>query len=59
MLAGASQIPENSSEEVHMYEVSLNDAESLYADTIYYLKNVYAPSHLDRTKKRALRLKAK
>ena len=59
MLAGASQIPENSSEEVHSYEVSLNDAESLYADTIYYLKNGYAPSHLDHTKKRALRLKAK
>ena len=59
MLAGASQIPENSSEEVQTYEVSLNDIESLYADTIYYLKNGYAPAHLDHTKKRALRLKAK
>jgi hypothetical protein len=51
-----SEIP---SEEVQMYEVSLNDVESLYADIIYYLKNGYAPSHLDHTKKRALRLKAK
>ena len=42
-----------------MCEVSLKDAESLYADIIYYLKNGYAPSHLDHTKKRALRLKAK
>eukprot|EP00253_Pinus_taeda_P018096 PITA_18096 len=39
MLAGASHIPESSSEEVQTYEVSLNDIESLYADTIYYLKN--------------------
>eukprot|EP00253_Pinus_taeda_P008335 PITA_08335 len=59
MLAGASQIPENSSEEVQTYEVRLNDTKSLYADTIYYLKNGYAPAHLDHTKKRALRLKAK
>eukprot|EP00253_Pinus_taeda_P023135 PITA_23135 len=59
MLAGASQISENSSEEVQVCEVSLNDAESLYADIIYFLKNGYAPTHLDHTKKRALRLKAK
>eukprot|EP00253_Pinus_taeda_P024170 PITA_24170 len=59
LLAGASHIPESSSEEVQTYEVSLNDIESLYADTIYYLKNGYAPSHLDHTKKRTLRLKAK
>eukprot|EP00253_Pinus_taeda_P034569 PITA_34569 len=39
MLAGASHIPESSSEEVQTYEVSLNDVESLYTDTIYYLKN--------------------
>eukprot|EP00253_Pinus_taeda_P005163 PITA_05163 len=39
MLAGASHIPDSSSEEVQTYEVSLNDIESLYADTIYYLKN--------------------
>eukprot|EP00253_Pinus_taeda_P010165 PITA_10165 len=39
MLAGASHIPESSSEQVQTYEVSLNDIESLYADTIYYLKN--------------------
>ena len=42
-----------------MYEVSLNDVESLYVDIIYYLKNGYTPSNLDHTKKRALRLKAK
>eukprot|EP00253_Pinus_taeda_P029568 PITA_29568 len=59
MLAGASQILESSSEEVQTYEVSLNDIESLYTDTIYYLKNGYAPAPLDHTKKRALRLKAK
>eukprot|EP00253_Pinus_taeda_P014792 PITA_14792 len=59
MLAGASHIPESSSEEVQTYELSLNDIESLYADTIYYLKNGYAPAHLDHTKKRALRLKDK
>eukprot|EP00253_Pinus_taeda_P029794 PITA_29794 len=59
MLAGASQISKNSSEEVQICEVSLNDAESLYANIIYFLKNGYAPSHLDHTKKRALRLKAK
>ena len=59
MLAGASLIPENPSEEVQVYEVSLNDAESLYADIIYYLKNGYAPPNLDHTKKRALRIKAK
>eukprot|EP00253_Pinus_taeda_P030951 PITA_30951 len=52
-------IPESSFEEVQTYEVSLNDIESLYADTIYYLKNGDAPAHLDHTKKRALRLKAK
>eukprot|EP00253_Pinus_taeda_P028317 PITA_28317 len=38
---------------------SSNLQESLYADTIYYLKNGYALAHLDHTKKRALRLKAK
>ena len=59
MLAGASQISEIPSVEVQMYEVSLNDAESLYDDNIYYLKNGYAPAHLDHTKKRALRLKSK
>eukprot|EP00253_Pinus_taeda_P008100 PITA_08100 len=39
MLAGASHIPESLSKEVQTYEVSLNDIEYLYADTIYYLKN--------------------
>eukprot|EP00253_Pinus_taeda_P005016 PITA_05016 len=59
MLAGASQISEIPSVEVQVCEVSLNDEEALYADIIYYLKNGYAPSYLDHTKKRALRLKAK
>eukprot|EP00253_Pinus_taeda_P004051 PITA_04051 len=59
MLAGALQISEIPSVEVQMCEVSLNDQKSLYADIIYYLKNRYAPSYLDHTKKRALRLKAK
>ena len=59
MLAGASLIPKNPSEEVQVYEVILNDAESLYVDIIYYLKNRYAPSNLDYTKKIGLRLKAK
>eukprot|EP00253_Pinus_taeda_P010141 PITA_10141 len=39
MLAGASQISENLSEEVQICEVSLNDVESLYANIIYFLKN--------------------
>eukprot|EP00253_Pinus_taeda_P010508 PITA_10508 len=59
MLAGALLISEIPSANIQMYEVSLKDNESLYADIIYYLKNGYAPSHLDHTKKRALRLKAK
>eukprot|EP00253_Pinus_taeda_P024999 PITA_24999 len=59
MLARASQIPEIPSVEVQMCEVNLNDAESLYVDIIYYLKNGYAPSYLNHTKERALRLKAK
>eukprot|EP00253_Pinus_taeda_P031301 PITA_31301 len=59
MLAEASQISEIPSIEVQVCEVSLNDEESLYADIIYYLKNGYAPSYLNYTKKRALRLKAK
>lgn len=59
LLAGASLMPKILSEEVQVYEVSLNDAESLYVDIIYYLKNGYAPPNLDHTKKRALRLKSK
>lgn len=59
IMAGPSLIYEMPSSEVQMYEVILNDIESLYADIIFYLKNGYAPSNLDYTKKRALRLKAK
>lgn len=42
-----------------MYEVSINNTESRYADTMFYLKNGYTPSHLNHTNGRALRLKAK
>lgn len=42
-----------------MHDVSLNEIESRYADFIFYLKNGYAPSYLNQTKKRALRLKPK
>lgn len=61
MLAGASHILEMSSpnHKVQMYDVSLNDIESRYGDIMFYLKNGYAPSHLNHTKKRDLRLKAK
>eukprot|EP00253_Pinus_taeda_P028047 PITA_28047 len=59
MLAGASLISEIPSTYIQVYEVSLNDNESLYVDIICYMKNGYAPSHLDYTKKRALRLKGK
>eukprot|EP00253_Pinus_taeda_P002777 PITA_02777 len=61
MLAGASIISEipSPNQEVQIYEVSLNDIESRYADIIFYLKNGYAPSNLNHKKKRALRLKAK
>ena len=59
MLAGASLISKIPSVEIQMYEVSLNDVESLYADIIFYLKNGYAPPNLDYTKKTDLRLKAK
>lgn len=59
MLAGALLMSEIPSAEIQMYEVRLNDVGSLFADIIYYLKNGYAPSNLDHTKKRDLRLKAK
>lgn len=61
MLVGASNISElqHSGDEVQVYVVSLNDTDSRYADIIFYLKNGYAPPHLNYTKKRALRLKAK
>jgi len=59
MLAGAPLISKIPSTEIQMYEVSINDVDSLYADIIFYLKNGYAPSNLDYTNKRALRLKAK
>lgn len=42
-----------------MYEVSLNDSESRYDDIMFYLKNGYAPPHLNYTKRRFVRLKDK
>ena len=39
MLARASLISKIPSTEIQMYEVSLNDVDSLYADIIFYLKN--------------------
>ena len=59
ILARALLIFEIPSAEIQMYEVSLNDFESLYADIIFYLKNGYSPPNLDYSKKRALRLKDK
>lgn len=61
VLARASLISEipSPNQEIQMYEVSLNDIESRYVDIMFYLKNGYAPSNMNYTKKRALRLKAK
>lgn len=61
MLAGASNLSklQHSGDDVQIYEVSLKDSESRYVDIIFYLKNGYAPTQLNYTKKRALRLKAR
>lgn len=61
MLVGASCILEMQSpdSEIQVCEVGLNDTESRYDDIMFYLKNGYAPPHLNHTKKRALRLKSK
>lgn len=61
MLAGASNVSElqHSSDDVQIYEVRFNDIEAMYVDIIFYLKNGYAPTQLNYTKKRALRLKAR
>ena len=50
---------EDSSKNVQISEVSLNDAQSQYVDIIFYLKNGYAPNQLSYKTKRALRLKDK
>ena len=61
LLVGPSNIQEhedsNSIEEIN--EISIINPESQYADLLFYLKNGYAPSNLNHTKKRSLRLKAK
>jgi len=46
MLAGASDLStlQDSGDDVQVYEVSLNDTESSYADIILYLRNGYAPT---------------
>lgn len=44
MLAGASDLStlEDLGDDVHVYEICLNDIESSYADIIFYLRNGYA-----------------
>ncbi len=61
MLARASHISETQSldSEVQVYQVSLNDSKSRYVDIMFFLKNGYAPPHLNHTEKSDLRLKAK
>lgn len=61
MLAGASDLStlQDSGDDVQVYEVSLNDIKSSYDDTIFYLRNGYAPTQLNYKKRRALRLKAR
>jgi len=51
MLAGASLISKIPSIEIQMCQVSINNVDSSYDDIIFYLKNGYAPSNLDYTKK--------
>lgn len=43
MLAGASNllVLQYSGDDIQLYEVSLNDTESRYADIIFYLRNGY------------------
>ena len=60
-MAGASHIQESGdtdqTEEIN--QISIADSESQYADSIFYLKNGYAPPNLSYKNKRAIRLKAK
>jgi len=60
MLTGASHLSakEDLGNEVKISEVSLNDAQSQYPDLKFYLKNGYAPMHLNYKTKCALRLKS-
>jgi len=50
---------QNSSDDIQVYKVSLNDTESKYDNIIFILKNGYAPTQLSYKRKRALRLKAR
>lgn len=61
MLARASHLSalQDSSDDIQVYKVSLNDTQSRYADIIFYLRNGYAPTKLSYQRKRALRLKAR
>lgn len=54
MLTGASQLPseEDQGNEVKISEVILNETQSQYVDLKFYLKNGYAPMHLNYKKKR-------
>jgi len=49
MLTGASQLSpeEDQGNEVKISEVSLNDTQSQHVDLKFYLKNRYAPMHLN------------
>lgn len=61
MLGGASSLPalQDSGNNIQIYEVSLNDTKSRYADTIFYLRKGYAPPKLNYQRKRALSIKAR
>ena len=61
MLTGASHLSSeaDSGNDVQVWEVSLNDAQSQYVDLKFYLKNGYAPLQLSYKTKFALRLKDK
>ena len=56
LLTGESNIPPiaDIGNNAHIYEVSVIDVESEYADLIFYLKNGYAPPECNHKRKRAL-----
>lgn len=60
MLTRASRFPSEKDQgnKLQILEVSLNDMQSQYVDLKFYLKNGYAPMHLNYKTKRALRLKS-
>ncbi len=58
MLRGVAQFPleEDQGNELQISKASVNDTQSQYVDLKFYLKNGYAPMHLNYKTKRALRL---